>query len=136
MGCAFVTSVATCCRFGTSLNARWYKRIQWTASTLGPMTVSKGIVWCGTPLAVGVRASEGAPSTRRYHMRSVRCDVCGTKALMAASQCPKCAHLFELRDGFGELLPLSYCDSCDSHYPASLGSCKWCGTKPAPPPKI
>src|SRR5688500_19909263 len=38
---------------------------------------------------------------------SVRCDVCGTKALMAASQCPKCAHGFEVRDGFGALLPLS-----------------------------
>ena len=69
-------------------------------------------------------------------MRSVRCDVCGTKALIAASQCPRCAHLFALRDGFGELLPLSYCESCDSHYPATIASCKWCGTKPAPPPKI
>ena len=63
-------------------------------------------------------------------MRSVRCDVCGTKALMAASQCPKCGHLFEVRDGFGELLPLAYCSSCDSYYPESVGSCRWCGTKP------
>jgi hypothetical protein len=68
-------------------------------------------------------------------MRSVRCDACGAKALMAASQCPKCGHLFEVRDGFGELLPLSYCSSCESYYPAHLGSCKWCGTTPEPAPK-
>jgi len=67
-------------------------------------------------------------------MRSVRCEVCGTKALMAASQCPKCSHLFEVRDGFGELLPLAYCSACDSYYPEALGSCKWCGTKPEPAP--
>lgn len=66
-------------------------------------------------------------------MRSVRCDVCGTKALIAASQCPKCSHLFELRDGFGELLPLAHCSQCDAFYPASVGSCKWCGTVPEPP---
>jgi hypothetical protein len=63
-------------------------------------------------------------------MRSVRCDVCGTKALVAASTCPKCGHGFENRDGFGELLPLAHCTSCDSYYPHSVGSCRWCGTKP------
>ena len=63
-------------------------------------------------------------------MRSVRCDVCGTKALMAASQCPKCGHGFEVRNGFGELLPLAHCASCDSYYPEHVGSCRWCGTKP------
>ena len=63
-------------------------------------------------------------------MRSVRCDVCGTKALMAASKCPKCGHGFEVRDGFGELLPLSHCSTCDSFYPERIGSCRWCGTKP------
>jgi Bacterial SH3 domain len=67
-------------------------------------------------------------------MRSVRCDACGTKALMAASQCPKCGHLFEVRDGFGALRPLAYCSSCDSYYPESVGSCRWCGTTPAPAP--
>ena len=61
-------------------------------------------------------------------MRSVRCDACGAKALMAASQCPKCGHLFEVRDGFGELLPLGHCPSCDAYYPAHVQSCKWCGT--------
>lgn len=67
-------------------------------------------------------------------MRSVRCNACGTKALTAASQCPKCSHLFEVRDGFGALLPLAYCSSCDSYYPVSVGSCQWCGTTPAPAP--
>jgi Uncharacterized protein conserved in bacteria len=69
-------------------------------------------------------------------MRSVRCDLCGTKALMAASQCPKCGHLFELRDTWGELPRLSYCPTCETYYPESLGSCRWCGTMPAPPPNI
>ena len=63
-------------------------------------------------------------------MRSVRCDVCGTKALTAASQCPKCGHGFEVRDGFGEMLPLSHCSTCDSYYPTKLGACRWCGTQP------
>jgi len=63
-------------------------------------------------------------------MRSVRCDVCGTKALVAASTCPKCGHGFEIRDGFSELLPLAHCTSCDSYYPHSVGGCRWCGTKP------
>lgn len=61
-------------------------------------------------------------------MRSVRCDVCGTKALIAASQCPSCGHLFEMRDGSGEPLPLAHCSSCDAYYPAHVDSCKWCGT--------
>ncbi len=53
---------------------------------------------------------------------------------MAASQCPKCGHLFDVRDGFGELVPLAYCSTCDSYYPESLGSCRWCGTKPEAAP--
>ncbi|HTI04779.1 MAG TPA: hypothetical protein VL549_05650, partial [Gemmatimonadales bacterium] len=47
---------------------------------------------------------------------------------MAASQCPKCGHLFEVRDGSGEPLPLAHCTSCDAYYPAHVHSCKWCGT--------
>jgi hypothetical protein len=63
-------------------------------------------------------------------MRSVRCDVCGAKALVAASTCPKCHHELAVRDPSGDLLPLVYCSTCESHYPARLGTCKWCGTKP------
>ena len=47
---------------------------------------------------------------------------------MAASQCPKCGHLFEVRDGSGEPLPLAHCPGCDAYYPAHVHSCKWCGT--------
>ncbi|HEY6828293.1 MAG TPA: SH3 domain-containing protein, partial [Gemmatimonadaceae bacterium] len=67
-------------------------------------------------------------------MRSVRCDACGAKAMTAAAKCPKCSHLLDLRDGFGELLPLAYCSSCDSYSPEQLGECKWCHTKPERPP--
>lgn len=63
-------------------------------------------------------------------MRSVRCDACGTRALMAASKCPKCGHEIAVRDGFGEMLPLARCSTCDSYYPAKLGACRWCGTVP------
>lgn len=67
-------------------------------------------------------------------MRAVRCDVCGAKAMTAAAQCPTCGHAFELRDGFGELVPLAYCSSCKSYYPESVGECRWCHTKPERPP--
>jgi SH3 domain-containing protein len=60
----------------------------------------------------------------------VRCERCGNKALIAASQCPHCGHLFGIRDGFGELLPMEHCTTCDTHYPAHDGACRWCGTKP------
>lgn len=60
----------------------------------------------------------------------VRCDKCGTKALVAASQCPHCGHLLQVRDGFGDLLPLAHCPTCDAHYPLRDGECRWCGTKP------
>jgi hypothetical protein len=69
-------------------------------------------------------------------MRSVRCDYCGNKALMAASQCPRCGNLFKVRDGFGTEVPLSYCTSCDTYYPAHVGMCKWCGTKPRRAPRM
>lgn len=69
---------------------------------------------------------------KAVRMRSVRCDACGTKALIAASQCPKCGHLFEMRDGSGDPLPLAHCPSCDSYYPAHVHSCKWCGTTLTP----
>jgi hypothetical protein len=73
---------------------------------------------------------------KAVRMRSVRCNYCGNKALMAASQCPKCGHLFEVRDGFGVEVPLSYCTSCDTYYPAHVGMCKWCGTKPQRAPRM
>lgn len=60
----------------------------------------------------------------------VRCDRCGNKALIAASQCPHCGHLLDIRNGFGELVPMVHCPTCDTHYPARQGSCRWCGTKP------
>lgn len=63
-------------------------------------------------------------------MQAVRCEACGMKALVAASQCPHCGHLLELRDSFGELLPLTHCSTCSCDYPTRHGHCRWCGTTP------
>lgn len=62
-------------------------------------------------------------------MNFVRCEQCGAKALIAASQCPKCTHPLSLRDFRGEVVPLAHCHKCDTYYRRSLGGCRWCGTK-------
>lgn len=69
-------------------------------------------------------------NTMVIRMQSVRCEACGLRALVAASTCPHCGHLFELRDSMGKLLPLAHCVTCDSFYPRARGECRWCGTKP------
>lgn len=63
-------------------------------------------------------------------MLAVRCDACGMKALVAASQCPHCAHPLDIRDSFGEIVPLVHCPTCDASYRRSDGACRWCGTTP------
>ena len=65
-------------------------------------------------------------------MLAVRCDACGMKALVAASQCPHCGHLLDIRDSFGELLPMVHCTTCDASYLRRDGSCRWCGSTPDP----
>jgi hypothetical protein len=65
-----------------------------------------------------------------HTMQAVRCEACGLKALVAASTCPHCGHLLDIRNSFGELLPLIYCTTCDVSYPARDGACRWCGSKP------
>ncbi|MEP7381396.1 MAG: SH3 domain-containing protein [Gemmatimonadota bacterium] len=62
-------------------------------------------------------------------MQLVRCEQCGAKALIAASQCPRCAHAFFLRGSRGQTVPLGHCSVCDTYYPRRLGGCHWCGTK-------
>jgi Zn ribbon nucleic-acid-binding protein len=62
-------------------------------------------------------------------MNFVRCEQCGAKALIAASQCPKCTHPLSLRDFRGDVVPLAHCHKCDTYYRRSLGGCRWCGTK-------
>lgn len=59
-------------------------------------------------------------------MRFVRCDSCGAKALLAATQCPKCSHALGLRSSYGEALPLAHCRSCDTYFPRAQGKCRWC----------
>lgn len=65
-------------------------------------------------------------------MRFARCEACGAKALLAASQCPRCTHPLALRDSLGRQVALAHCRTCDTYYRRSLGACRWCGAKAAP----
>ena len=69
-------------------------------------------------------------------MRYTRCEACGAKALLAASQCPKCGHLLGLRTTTGVPVRLSHCRTCDTYYPSSRGECRWCGTATEPRSRI
>src|SRR5688500_4069605 len=59
-------------------------------------------------------------------MHFVRCDACGAKAILAASQCPKCAEPLYVRNDRGDDVRLARCRSCHSYYPASRDGCRWC----------
>jgi hypothetical protein len=59
-------------------------------------------------------------------MDFVRCDACGAKALLAASQCPKCAEPLYVRNDRGDDVRLARCRSCHTYYPASRDGCRWC----------
>lgn len=59
-------------------------------------------------------------------MDFVRCDACGAKALLAASQCPKCAEPLYVRNDRGDDVRLARCRSCHTYYPASREGCRWC----------
>lgn len=59
-------------------------------------------------------------------MAYLRCTKCGSKALVAASQCPKCANPFNTLDARGERAKLKRCRSCGiMHRVDAL--CHWCG---------
>jgi Bacterial SH3 domain len=60
-------------------------------------------------------------------MQFVRCEACGAKAIVAASQCPTCGHHLEIRNSWGDLFPMVRCKSCGAHYPRKTGACRWCG---------
>ena len=59
-------------------------------------------------------------------MRLVRCDACGAKAILAASQCPKCAEPLYVRNERGDEVRLVGCRSCGTFYPSSRDGCRWC----------
>jgi hypothetical protein len=59
-------------------------------------------------------------------MDFVRCDACGAKAMLAASQCPKCAEPLYVRNDRGDDVRLARCRSCHTFYPASRDGCRWC----------
>jgi hypothetical protein len=59
-------------------------------------------------------------------MAYLRCTQCGSKALVAASQCPKCAHPFNLLDARGERVKLKQCRGCGIMHRVDA-HCHWCG---------
>jgi hypothetical protein len=65
-------------------------------------------------------------------MGYLRCESCGAKALSAASQCPKCAHLFELRDARGERVALKTCRQCGIMHRRDR-ACQWCTDRTSAP---
>ncbi len=77
-------------------------------------------------------ADEGiAQLTELIRMGYLRCEACGSKALSAASTCPRCAAPFSMHDGRGERVPLRKCSGCGIMHRRDR-SCHWCGDiKPA-----
>lgn len=66
--------------------------------------------------------------TGRLLMAYLRCTACGSKALIAASQCPRCAQPFNVHDARGERVKLVKCRGCGiMHRHDSL--CHWCGER-------
>ena len=62
-------------------------------------------------------------------MAYLRCTACGSKALVAASQCPRCAHPFNLLGARGDRVKLSRCRDCGIMHRFDA-SCHWCGVLP------
>lgn len=66
--------------------------------------------------------------TGRLLMAYLRCTACGSKALIAASQCPRCTQPFNVHDARGERVKLVKCRGCGiMHRHDSL--CHWCGER-------
>lgn len=61
-------------------------------------------------------------------MSYLRCTSCGSKALSAASQCPRCAEPFDLIDGRGIRAPLKQCSGCGIMHRRDR-ACHWCGDR-------
>jgi hypothetical protein len=59
-------------------------------------------------------------------MAYLRCTACGSKALIAASQCPRCAQPFNLVNARGDRVKLKQCRGCGIMHRMDA-SCHWCG---------
>lgn len=64
-------------------------------------------------------------------MAYLRCESCGSKALSAASQCPRCAAPFDLTDARGFRAPLKKCGGCGIMHRQDR-NCHWCGARSVP----
>ena len=62
-------------------------------------------------------------------MAFLRCTACGSKALVAASQCPRCRHPFQLQNTRGDRVKLSRCRGCGIMHRFDA-TCHWCGVLP------
>src|SRR5690554_5652692 len=57
-----------------------------------------------------------------------RCESCGSKALATATRCPRCETAFELNDQHGTRHRLIPCRTCKVVQPATVTTCRWCGS--------
>lgn len=62
-------------------------------------------------------------------MAYLRCTQCGAKALSVASQCPRCAHLFDVYDARGMRVKLAFCRGCRFMHRGDA-ACPTCGVQP------
>ncbi len=69
-------------------------------------------------------SSSALPAVLR--MAYIRCTQCGSKALVAASQCPKCTKPFDTLDSRGQRAKLKTCRSCGIMHRVD-STCHWCG---------
>ena len=64
-------------------------------------------------------------------MAYLRCESCGSKALSAASQCPRCAAPFDMTDSRGFRASLKKCGGCGIMHRQDR-NCHWCGERSVP----
>jgi len=65
-------------------------------------------------------------------MPYTNCSVCGAKALVGATRCPRCQAPFVSYDLKGERVPTVNCPNCGVQRPVAIGVCPNCLTSTAP----
>ena len=69
-------------------------------------------------------------------MAYTNCGVCGAKALVGATRCPRCQTPFVSYDVKGERVPTVNCPVCGVQRPAAIGACPNCLTSTKGPSRV